>query len=203
METDNKKRQVFWAAVNKRFFVKMASFRNIGKHYLCLEGKKTRTFVDTICFGKFHLFLWAYKITKHYKNWGFSRHRGKPKMALLVAKVTFWEWLLANMQKGFFWCFLCFLGGFVFFSLSLCLFRKKAQKGYFPAVLEFLFSILFPRRPVFWILLFFLFCYFSLFSFCLPFQNSIFCLCFLSINPIWKTLSFGDSSVSIFYLFLC
>ena len=35
--------------------------------------------------------LWPFQVTKHYKNWGFSRHRGKPRMALLVAKVPFWE----------------------------------------------------------------------------------------------------------------
>ena len=37
------------------------------------------------------LILWTYKITKHYNNRGFSMHTGKPQMALLVAKVPFWE----------------------------------------------------------------------------------------------------------------
>ena len=43
-------------------------------------------FVATICFWKMVPFLCPFKVTKHYKNMGFSRHRGKPKMALLVAK---------------------------------------------------------------------------------------------------------------------
>ena len=57
-------------------------------------GRKTKAhiFVATICFWKLVLFFCCpFKVTKDYKNWGFSRHRGKPKMALLVAKVPFWE----------------------------------------------------------------------------------------------------------------
>ena len=37
------------------------------------------------------LLLWPYKITKHNKNRGFDGQKGKPKMALLVSKVPFWE----------------------------------------------------------------------------------------------------------------
>ena len=74
------------------FFVKMSFFRKICKHYLCSDGKKqTRIFVATICFGKVVFFFWPFQVTKHYKNRGFSRHRGKPQIALLVAKVPFWE----------------------------------------------------------------------------------------------------------------
>ena len=73
------------------FFVRTSFFRKIGKHYLCSEGQqKVRIFVATICFWKMVLFWCPFKVTKHYKNRGFSRHRGKPKMALLVAKVPFW-----------------------------------------------------------------------------------------------------------------
>ena len=69
----------------------MSFFRKVGKHYLCSEGQeKVRIFVATICFGKMVLFWCPFKVTKHYKNRGFSRHGGKPKMALLVAKVPFW-----------------------------------------------------------------------------------------------------------------
>ena len=73
------------------FFVKLSFFRKIGKHYLCLEGKKRCAFsLQLSVFGKCHFFWCPFKVTKHYKNRGFSRHRGKPKMALLVAKVPFW-----------------------------------------------------------------------------------------------------------------
>ena len=75
---------VFLGVVVKKnglFFVKLSFLRKIGKHYLGSDGKKTRMV----------LFLWPFQVTKHFKNRGFSRHRGKPKMALLVAKVPFWE----------------------------------------------------------------------------------------------------------------
>ena len=71
-------------------FVKLSFFRKIGKHYLCSEGQKKCAFsLQLSVFGKCHFFLCPFKVTKHYKNRGFSRHRGKPKMALLVAKVPF------------------------------------------------------------------------------------------------------------------
>ena len=75
------------------------------------------------------------------------------------------------------------------FCFSLCFYFlvvwKKKLKGYFPAILDSFFCFCVPERPVFKILIFFLFCSLFWFSFCLPFQNSIFCL--LSINLIWKT----------------
>ena len=70
---------------------------------MCSEGKKkVRIFVATICFWKMVLFWCPFKVTKHYKNRGFSGHRGKPKMALLVAKVPFWVF----PRKGvyYLWC---------------------------------------------------------------------------------------------------
>ena len=69
----------FWqfVKVSKRHVLKT------GKHCLCLEGKeKTQRFFASICF---------HKITKECKNRGFSRHRGKPKMAFLVSKMPFWK----------------------------------------------------------------------------------------------------------------
>ena len=72
-------------------FVKTSFFREIGKHYLCSEGQKKCAFsLQLSVFGKRYIFWCPFKVTKHYKNRGFSRHRGKPKMALLVAKVPFW-----------------------------------------------------------------------------------------------------------------
>ena len=84
------------------FFVKLSFFRKIGKHYLCSEGKKrTRIFVATICFWKMVLFLWPFQVMKHYKK-GVSASTGaKPKMALLVAKVPFWE---GGLERGFTIC---------------------------------------------------------------------------------------------------
>ena len=76
---------------NKFFFAKAAAFEKWANTILCSEGKRAHIFVDTIWIWRMALFLQPHKITKHYKNWGFSRHKGKPKMALLVAKVPFWE----------------------------------------------------------------------------------------------------------------
>ena len=88
-----KKNSVFgWLWTRKMFFLQRWHFLRIGEHYLCLEAeKKPRIFVATICFWKMVLSWCPFKVTKHYKNRGFSRHMGKPKMALLVAKVPFWE----------------------------------------------------------------------------------------------------------------
>ena len=81
---------------------------------------------------------------------------------------------------------------FVFFVVwwccfSLCvlfsLFGTKNQNGYF---LQFE-SFFVPKRPVFKVLLLFLFCFLFWFSFCLPFQNSIF-LCCCPSTPFWETL---------------
>ena len=88
-----------------------------------------------------------------------------------------------------FWWF-CFLLPVFWF---LC-FVKKAQKGYFPAILEVFCLFCSHKRPV-------LRCFFSsnffFFCFCLPFQNSILSLCFLAISPFLENINiFG------FFLFL-
>ena len=69
----------------------MSFFRKTGKHYLCSEGQKECAFsLQLSVLGKWSFFWCPFKVTKHYKNRGFSRHGGKPKMALLAAKVPFW-----------------------------------------------------------------------------------------------------------------
>ena len=102
------------------------------------------------------------------------------------------------MQKGVFLFVFLLFGGFVFFCVFFfCL--EKNPKGYFPAILEFFFLFCVPKRPVFKILLFFLFCFLFWFSFCLPFQNSIFFFAFCPSTPFWKTLIFWVS-LSFFFL---
>ena len=88
------------------FFVKMSFFRRTGKHYLCSEGKKRCAFLLQLSvFGKRYFFGARSKSPNTRKNRGFSGHRGKPKMVLLVAKVPFWvfprkEVLLSVMPKS-------------------------------------------------------------------------------------------------------
>ena len=65
--------------------------RNWQKHYLCSEGNKKRAFsLQRSVFGKWHFFVTS-NSPNTTKIWGFSRHRGKPKMALFVSNVPFWE----------------------------------------------------------------------------------------------------------------
>ena len=68
----------------------------IGKHYLCSEEKKRAFPLQRSVFGKWSFFV---PIQSHQtlQNQGFSRHREKPQMALLVAKVPFWEGALKGV----------------------------------------------------------------------------------------------------------
>ena len=56
---------------------KLAFFRNIGKHYLCSEGKKPRIFVDSICFGKMVLFLVTIQNHQTLQKYGVSAGTGE------------------------------------------------------------------------------------------------------------------------------
>ena len=107
------------------------------------------------------------------------------------------EVVCQNAKRSFFGMFFFFAFWWFCFLLPvlwfLC-FVKKAQKGYFPAILEGFLSILFPQKACLKVFLFFLFCFFC---FCLPFQNSILSLCFLAISPFLENINiFG------FFLFL-
>ena len=67
-------------------------FFKIGKHYLCSEGKQKRAFsLQLSVFGKSSFFC-AHSKSPNTTKIGVSAGTwGKPKMALLVAKVPFWE----------------------------------------------------------------------------------------------------------------
>ena len=71
----------------------MAFFRKIGKHYLCSEGKaKNAPFsLQLSVFGKWSFFVPIQSHQTLQKSGVSAGTRGKPKMALLVAKVPFWE----------------------------------------------------------------------------------------------------------------
>ena len=72
------------------FFAEMHVLKNRQTLFV-FEVKKGAHFRCNCLFLESGPFLRPFKVTKHYKNRGFSRHNGKPKMALLVAKVPFWE----------------------------------------------------------------------------------------------------------------
>ena len=80
-----------WWWTEKRFFVQKWHFLKVGKHYLCSAGKKSAHFRCNYLFWENGPFFGAHsKSPNTTKNRGFSRHGGKSKMALLVAKVPFW-----------------------------------------------------------------------------------------------------------------
>ena len=51
---------------------KIDFWQKIAWHYLCQEGRKTRIFVHTICFGQMFFGTKTVQSRKHYKNRGFS-----------------------------------------------------------------------------------------------------------------------------------
>ena len=106
MEKENfKKAQencILWVVVKKNGLCKNVIFWKIGKHYLCSEGKKRAFSLQLSVFGKWSFFLWPFQVTKHSKNRGFSRHRGKPKRDLWLQKCHFGK----GPRKGsyYLWC---------------------------------------------------------------------------------------------------
>ena len=82
MEKKHKKKtenSAFGCLWRKRLFsAKMAFFIENRKHYLCSEVENAR-FRRHYLFLENGPFLWPDKITKHYKNRGFSRHMGNTK----------------------------------------------------------------------------------------------------------------------------
>ena len=197
-------------------------------------------------------FLCPFKVTKHYKNRGFSRHKGKPQMALLLANVPFWEGgskggfticdtkklcsaentifysvfsktqladmkecnlkkttkftknkgLFAKMPKSCCFCqFFCFLVVLSFFPLCFCAcVLQKAQKGYFPAILE-VFKFCSPEKA--WSLKSFFSSYsvfFLVFLFVFPFKIPF--LFFVHQPPFRKHYYFGFLSFLFSCLFL-
>ena len=104
------------------------------------------------------------------------------------------------MQKGLFLvCFFFFAFWWFCFLLPvfwfLC-FVKKAQKGYFPAILEVFCLFCSHKRPV---LRCFFSSYFVFFAFVFPFKTPFYPFAFWPSAPFWKTLIF---LVSFFFFFL-
>ena len=88
----------------------------------------------------------------------------------------------------------------MFFLVLLCvsvlLFCKKAQKGYYPAVLELFLFYFVPQKGL--SSKSFFSSYYVVFSFCLPLQNSIF-VAFCASTPFWKTSFLGFLLLFIFF----
>ena len=139
---------------------------------------------------------------------GVSAGTGEnPKMALLVAKVPFWEGAskvvlisvipqkLNSAENTILFVFLLF-GGFVFLCAFYFLFGKKPKRLFSCNFRVFVFvspkglclTPFFSSYSVF----------FSGFPFVFPFKTPFF-LCLLSINPFWKIFIFLVS-LSFFFL---
>ena len=106
------------------------------------------------------------------------------------------------MQKGVFLWSVFFFGWFCFFLLPvfLCFCFVKRPKRLFSCNFRGFLSILFPQKACFKMFIFFLFCFLSLFSFCLPFQNSIFSLLFVH-QPLFGKDSLWGFLLSFFFVF--
>ena len=61
-------------------------------HYLCQEGRKTRIFVHTICFGQNMFWTKTVKTSKNKKKSGFSGNCPKPRMTPFFWKRCFLRW---------------------------------------------------------------------------------------------------------------
>ena len=73
---------------------KNAFFRDITKHYLCLdslEGEEKGIFVNTICFGTIALLDVFGKKQKALQKQGFQQTQGKTKRSPFVVKKVFLE----------------------------------------------------------------------------------------------------------------
>ena len=203
------------------FFVKMSFLGKIGKHYLCSEGAHFRC---NYLFLENAPFFGAHSKSPNTTKIGVFTRKGVllsviPKSCALLKtlfysvfsktqlcrherlqleqkqKFTKNRGCLPKCKKVFFWyVFFAFWWFCFLLPVFLSCVCKKAQKGYFPAILEVFCLFCSHQRPVWkW---FFSSC-FVFFCFCLPFQKSIFC--FLSINPfLQKTLC----GVSFLFLLL-
>ena len=123
------------------------------------------------------------------KECNLNKNKNLPKIEVVCqnAKRSFF-----GMFFFAFWWF-CFLLPVFWF---LC-FAKKAQKGYFPAILEVFLSTLFPQKACLKVFLFFPFSVFLLLS---SLSKLHFIpLLFWPSAPFWKTLIF---LVSFFFFFL-
>ena len=234
-----KLRKIVLLGGREPFFCKNGILRKLA-NTTCVRKEK-RAFSSTISvFGQWYFFCesqWPYKITEHYKNRGFGRHRGKPQMALLVSKVAFCEgaskggFTICNAQKLcsaentillLFWAKHSYaeikdcklknkklpkIGGYLpackkvfffgapscYFSLFLFFFWKKPKKAIFLQFWSYFYFV--PPKGLSLNPFFFLFRFFSLFSFLSSLARFHIFLCFLSINP--KLLSF----LAVFFCF--
>ena len=123
------------------------------------------------------------------KECNLNKNKNLPKIGVVCQ----------NAKRSFFGMFFLLFGGFVFCCLCFCLvFCKKAQKGYFPAILEVFCLFCSHQRPV-------LKCFFSsyfVFCFCVPFQKSIFYLLFIHQPLFTEDSLWGFFSFSFACLFL-
>ena len=79
---------VFWVLVNTEdVFCRNGIFEKLANTICVRKVKKNRAFsLQLSVFGKWSFFWCPFKVTKHYNNRGFSRHRGNPKWHFWLQK---------------------------------------------------------------------------------------------------------------------
>ena len=192
----------------------MACLENMQKNDLFLEGVKGAFSLTLSVLGKCFFFGWyTYKITKHYKNRGFSRHMVKTPNGTFGSEGVFWE----GPRKGLYYLWytklcsaestilLCFQENKALQKIecklkiteiyqtlgAVCQHAKRCFLGGGFGFLLCFCSFLVPSLKSFSSS----YSVFSLSFFCHPFPNSIFFFVFLSINPFLDDLLLVGSSV--------
>ena len=79
-----------WSSKNVKNQKKWIFLAKIAWHYLCQEGRKTRIFVHTICFGQNFFWTKTVQSRKHYKI-GVSAELQKSKMTPFFGKGCFFD----------------------------------------------------------------------------------------------------------------
>ena len=80
---------VFWMVMNRKDFSLRWHFLENRQTLFVFGRCKRRAFSLTLSVLGKVTFLWPYKLTKHYKNRDFSRHRGNPKWHFWLQKCHF------------------------------------------------------------------------------------------------------------------
>ena len=161
--------------------------------------------------GKGLYYLWYLKAVfcwKHYFYSVFSETqlcRNKRVQLEKQETCTKNRGCLPTCKKVFFVCVFCCLVVLFFLCVFYFLCLKKKPKRLFSCNFRVFFFFV-PKRPVFKILLFFLFCFLFWFSL-FPFQNSIFSLLFVHQTPFLENINIFGFFIFLFlafsFLFAC
>ena len=104
-ERKNKQKNcAFCGCKEKGFFVKMAFFRKMGKHYLCSEGKKSAHFHCNYLFSENGPCFVAIQSHQTLLQWGFQQAQGKTQNGTFVFKSAI---LGRGLERELYYYYIC------------------------------------------------------------------------------------------------